>query len=221
MSIKRLPDPEVLTALDENIDAMIVSHNLGHLSRDDAFAVLDDSSIVGWIDGWNDPDFENYTRDAMPGSFEPWLERIPRSHEYFFNRDPDSDTYFGGSGFEHDPPGVTPVIGYFICVVHEDLSFRLRGRSVNPMDWTPVDPVPSMQCRALFLSKCEYSAERGYVFRPNTEVFGIELEYYAGYGRFITSAPQRVRSTLDAQHAFYRSIGVSYGKEFWDAHYQS
>jgi hypothetical protein len=218
MSIKRLLDADVLCALDENIDAMIVSHNLGHLLRDEAFAVLDDPSIVGWIDGWDDPEFEKHKRGSMPEFFRPWLERIPRSHEYFFNRDPVSDVYFGGSGFEHSPPGVTPIVGYSICVVHEDESFRFRGRSENPLDWTPVDPIPSMKCRALFLSKCEYAGERDYVFRPGAELFGIYL-----VNRYDGHAPSVLRagSNLYAKHAFYRSIGVSYGKEFWDAHYQS
>ena len=159
MSIRRLLDPEVLAALDENIDAMIVSHNLGHLSRDEAFAVLDDSSIVGWIDGWDDPEFERYSRDSMPEFFAPWLSRLPRSHEYFFYQHEGGDVCFGGTGSQKFPPGATSIIGRSIFVVHEDLSFRFRGRSENPMDRIPVDPIPSMKCRALFLSKCEYVGE--------------------------------------------------------------
>jgi hypothetical protein len=48
----------LFAAIDRNVDAMIKAHGLSHLSREEAFRVLDDPDSVG-IDRWEN-NFNEY-----------------------------------------------------------------------------------------------------------------------------------------------------------------
>ncbi len=149
----RLDDPLLLAAVDDNVDAMIVAHGLSYLPRAEAFAILDDPAIAG-LERWEDAEW-GYSRESTPPELDPWLERIPQSHEYFLYRHgPETDIAIGGTGYEDFPPGAKYIVGYFITVVLADLTVRFRGRSKDPLKWRLVDPLPSLRCRSFFFAAC-------------------------------------------------------------------
>jgi hypothetical protein len=224
----KLTDPDALAALDANVDAMILAHDLGYLSRAEAFATLDSPKFVGLPDwDWEDPrNWENpsyrYSRQCLPESFAPWLNRIPRSQEYFWYGG-DSHQCLGGTGYENYPPRATSILGYSICVTHDDLTFRFRGSSENPLNWAVVDPIPSMLCRAFFMRHCVWTNNHFYAFRSGTLLLGIDLTDcdYRGFTRYEPGPfPDVAKKMGEATHRYYESIGVPYGNEWYRSHFR-
>jgi hypothetical protein len=214
---------DVLDAIDKNVDAMIIAHGLGHLEREEAFAVLDDPAIAG-LTSWEDQVWPERAREHLPAEMNPFLQRLPRSTDYFWRRfDAESDLLLTGFGTEY------PAAWIFLGETHfivEDSSFRHRITE-HIETWPTVDPIPALKCRAFMLRHTIWSPNVGngcYMFPSGLSLFGIDMESWDYVGVPRHQVERDLNRESGAAARFYESIDVPYGHEWYmsaiDAEYR-
>jgi hypothetical protein len=225
---------QLFTVIDRNVDAMIQAHELTHLDRSTAFNLLDSPDFIG-LDTW---DVLEYGQHWLHPAVMPIAERIPRSAwSLWYFRDWFCDLAFGG--LPHGPETHTTVLGGGINLHHES------GRFFYGEEWQgrEADILPSLELRAEFLFRTVWiEANDGatgrhhkngfYVFRPETEFLGIQLnvtgdlhreangyhpESYNGHSRMGLgknsglNSEVRDRPETRAAEAYYASRGLPVG----------
>jgi hypothetical protein len=220
----------LFAAIDRNVDAMIKAHGLSHLSREEAFRVLDDPDSVG-IDRWEN-DFNEYGQHFLEPAVMPIAERVPRSAWFFWYYDGSfSDLGLGGrphylGSRTHGPVTHTPILGDWAVLEHETGKFIYAE---GPEGFgTEVDILPSLELRAELMSRTTWrrkdpgargsQIKRGdYRYDPGAEFLGVELVgSYAGFGRpgLSLEGYWATWSEKRAAAAFYEERDLPYGHDY-------
>jgi hypothetical protein len=206
--------PELLAALDENVDAMIIAHGLGHLERNEAFGILDNPAIAG-LSSWQDQEWPERAREHLPAAMDPFMERLPRSTDFFWRRfDAFTDLLLTGIGTE------SPAAWIFLGQTHfvvEDSSFRhLLSEHIETCP--EIDPIPALQCRAFMLRHSIWSPNIGngcYMFPAGLSLFGIDMESWDYVGVPRHQVERDLNRESGAAARFYETIDVPYGHEWY------
>jgi hypothetical protein len=102
-------DPLLIEALELNLDATILAHGLGHLSRREALIELD--RLPAELEDWDEWD-ENWA--MIPSELNEWKKRIPKRMWIHCRPTPESIFGLGGHYDDFREPPATLLLMHFV-----------------------------------------------------------------------------------------------------------